>query len=94
MQKVEEGIALLEESGYKPVIRGVYYMQGEADTFGVASSGAYAELLETLIYDMRADLTEIAGYDCSELPFVYGRIHRNPEVPHGYPEYLAAVQAT
>ena len=80
MQKVEDSLKLLEESGYTPVIRGLYYMQGEADTFGAASSGAYRELLETLIYDMRSDLTEIAGYDLSELPFVYGRIHRNPGI--------------
>ena len=100
MQKVEDSIKLLEESGYKPIIRGVYYMQGEADTFGAASSGAYKELLETLIYDMRADLTEIAGYDLSELPFVYGRVHRNPGIDPstGNPytdktPYLTTVQA-
>ena len=100
MQKVEDSLAILEDAGYTPVIRGVYYMQGEADTFGAASSAAYRELLETLIYDMRSDLTEIAGYDCAELPFVYGRIHRNPGInpDTGAPyadttPYLTTVQA-
>ena len=100
MQKVEDSLALLEKSGYTPVIRGVYYMQGEADTFGAASSAAYRELLETLIYDMRSDLSEIAGYDLGEVPFVYGRIHRNPginpETNAPYADstpYLTTVQA-
>lgn len=92
IKKVEDGLNILTESGYTPVIKGIYYMQGEADTFGAASSSAYTELLTTLISDLRNDLSKVSGTDCSALPFVYGRIHRNPEVPHGSPDYLAAVQ--
>ena len=93
MKKVADGLSLLKASGYTPVIRGIYYMQGEADTFGSASSSAYNELLTTLISDMRADISEITGNDCSAVPFVYGRIYRNPDVAHSSPTNLAAVQS-
>lgn len=91
MNKVADGIKLLTDAGYTPVIKGLWYMQGEADTFGENSSGAYAELLETLISDMRRDITDITGTDCSEMPFVYGRIHRNPNSDPT--PYLTEVQA-
>jgi len=89
--KVEEGLDMLVDAGYTPVIKGLWWMQGEADTFGAASSAAYAELLETLISDMRADLSEISGTSCYEMPFVYGRVLANS----GYdiPTYITAVQA-
>ena len=98
--KVAEGLEQLIAAGYTPVLKGVWYMQGEADTFGAASSAAYEELLTMLISDMRSDLTDVSGYDCSELPFVYGRILRkdaiNPETNKPYIDstpYVPAVQA-
>ena len=98
--KVAEGLEKLVEAGYTPNIKGVWYMQGEADTFGAASSGAYEELLTTLISDMRADLTDVSGMDCSELPFVYGRILRkdgiDPSTGESYMKktpYVPTVQA-
>jgi len=89
--KVKEGLDKLVDAGYTPIIKGLWWMQGEADTFGEASSAAYAELLETLIADMRADLSKISGTNCSEMPFVYGRILANSK--HAIPTYLADVQA-
>ena len=79
MVKVKEGIDQLVAAGYTPSIKGIWYMQGEADTLTTTSTELYEELLLTLISDMRADISDITGTDCSELPFVYGRILRNAD---------------
>ena len=94
MAKVAEGLEQLIAAGYTPNIKGVWYMQGEADTLtSSTTTERYEELLLTLISDMRADLTEISGYDCSELPFVYGRILSNHvNVGKDVPSRLTQVQ--
>ncbi len=76
LQTVDEGLKLLIAKGYTPVIRGMWWMQGEAETFRADTSGAYQELLTTFIKDVRRDLSEISGTVCSEMPFVYGRLYR------------------
>ena len=67
-----EGIRLLIEDGYTPVIKGVWWMQGEAEMFTFPMASAYRELLEALIEDTRETLTKTTGYDCSSVPFVCG----------------------
>ena len=69
---VKEGLKLLIEDGYTPVIKGVWWMQGEAEMFTREMASAYKELYETLISDTRAMLSEATGYDCSTVPFVCG----------------------
>lgn len=69
---VFEGLRLLKEQGYTPVIKGMWWMQGEAEMFTPEMSSAYEELLETLIFDVRSTLSEITGYDLGEMPFVCG----------------------
>jgi len=95
ISKVAYGLSELKALGYTPNIKGVWYMQGEADTLTSSTTTArYEELLLTLISDMRADLTEVSGTDCSELPFVYGRILSNHEnVGKTVPSRLTHVQA-
>lgn len=73
-----EGIEMLIEDGYTPVLRGIWWMQGEAESPYEIYANAYTELLTALISDMREDLSEISGTDCSNLPFVMGKITRNP----------------
>ncbi len=92
--KVAEGLEQLIAAGYTPNIKGVWYMQGEADTLtSSTTTERYEELLLTLISDMRRDLTEVSGYDCSELPFVYGRILSNHvNVGKDVPSRLTQVQ--
>jgi len=75
---VTSGIAKLVEDGYIPVIKGVWWMQGCAETPYEARAKAYEELLTTLISDMRRDLGAIVNADLSALPFVIGKITRNP----------------
>ncbi|MBE7020795.1 MAG: hypothetical protein E7411_05130 [Ruminococcaceae bacterium] len=100
MKKIKYGIDRLKDKGYTPVIKGIWYMQGEADTFSSTPASCYQELLETLISDMRGDIGEITGINCSELPFVYGRVLRNPGInpDTGAPytdatPYISVVQA-
>ena len=69
---VREGIKLLIAEGYTPVIKGVWWMQGEAEMFTVTMASAYRELYETLISDTRNMLSDATGYDCSDTPFICG----------------------
>lgn len=75
---VAEGLNKLEEKGYTPVIRGMWWMQGEAEANTKTYADAYYELLTDLINDLRSDLTQVTGQDCSSMPFVIGKIYRNP----------------
>ena len=71
-QTVIDAIQLLVEDGYTPVIKGVWWMQGEAEMFTLEMASAYRELFETLIYDTRNMLSEVTGYDCGKVPFICG----------------------
>ncbi len=71
-ETVKRGIQLLIEDGYTPVIKGVWWMQGEAEMFTFEMASEYKELFETLIYDVRNMLSEATGYDCTSVPFVAG----------------------
>lgn len=76
---VAEGLTKLEAQGYTPVIRGMWWMQGEAESPKAEWANAYYELLSDLISDLRSDLTETTGQDCTTMPFVLGKIYRNPD---------------
>lgn len=69
---VADGLRLLIEDGYTPVIEGVWWMQGEAEMFTLPMASAYRELFKTLIMDVRDMLSEASGYDCSNVPFICG----------------------
>ena len=71
-ETVRNGIQLLIEDGYTPVIKGVWWMQGEAEMFTLEMSSSYRELFESLIGDTRNMLGEVTGYDCSSVPFICG----------------------
>ena len=71
-QTVTTAIAKLEAQGYTPVIKGMWWMQGEAEMHHKYMADAYEELLISLIQDIRTDLTEITRTDCSEMPFIFG----------------------
>ena len=71
-ETVKTGLKLLIEDGYTPVIKGVWWMQGEAEMFTYEMASEYKELYETLIVDTRNMLSEASGYDCSDVPFICG----------------------
>ena len=85
MQTLTDGLALLVEDGYTPVIRGLWWMQGEAETTLDADwAPEYEKLLTYLVDDMRKDIAEIAGDPSindaeNPMPFVIGKINRNPD---------------
>ena len=92
LETVSCGLGMLEADGYTPVIKGIWWMQGEAETGGEKSANAYNELLTTLINDMRRDLSEITGTDQSTLPFVMGEITSNHAAfGNATPAYLDVV---
>lgn len=91
LETVEDGIELLEQEGYTPVIKGMWWMQGEAEMFSMAMSSQYDELITALIKDVRKDVSKITRSDCSEMPFVLGLPDWNDGVS-GAPVYESAVR--
>lgn len=85
---VKNALNLLIKDGYTPVIKGMWWMQGEAEMYTVEMSSAYEELYETLINDVRDFMSETTGYDCSEMPFVCGLPKWNTN-PSSNPDYAA-----
>ena len=62
----------LVANGYAPTVRGMAWMQGEAD---VGYESSYESLIKTLISDIRTDLAEITkDQSLLEMPFVIGKI--------------------
>ncbi|MBQ8380837.1 MAG: metallophosphoesterase [Clostridia bacterium] len=88
---VESACAELREMGYTPVVRGMWWMQGEAECGNVNNANAYGELLTYLIGDVRRDVGAIVGQDLSNMPFVFGKIYDNPNV-EGVPAYIENVR--
>ena len=61
----------LVSQGYTPRVRGMAWMQGEQDRLSPAQ---YKPVIQSLIADVRGDLSEITGADLSQMPFVMGEI--------------------
>ena len=91
-----EALALLAADGYTPVLRGVWWMQGEDETGADHYAVEYERLLTYLINDMRDDLAAIANdnainSETDPLPFVLGKIYRNPDYDYKNPVSVANV---
>ena len=93
VKTVTNGVALLKAEGYTPVVKGIWWMQGEAETPYEARANAYEELLTMLIAQMRADVGTIVNADLSNLPFVMGKITRNPDPAYTQYEFVDVVNA-
>jgi len=97
MDTVQAGVDALIAEGYTPVIKGVWWMQGEAESNQAALANEYEDLLTCLISDMREDLGEIFDSNCSDMPFVMGSIYRNRitdvsgNFVHTQPAYLSVI---
>ena len=90
-ETVTEGIEMLIADGYTPVIKGMWWMQGEAEMGNLEMAYAYSELLEILIKDIRKTVSDITGSDCSDMPFVFGLPSWNPSYT-GAPTYQDKVR--
>jgi hypothetical protein len=65
----------LKMNGYQPVVKGMAWMQGEADASDEIAKMFYYRNLKMFINDIRADIVEITGDDAlREMPFVIGKI--------------------
>lgn len=90
-ETVLNGINLLKEEGYNPIVKGMWWMQGEAEMYTVEMASAYEELLDTLIMDVRQSVSNITGSDYSEMPFVFGLPSWNKSHPNA-PAYEKSVR--
>ncbi len=61
----------LKKSGYQPVVKGIAWMQGEADR---NSPSEYRNVIQSFVRDLREDLTEITGVGVSDAIFAMGEI--------------------
>jgi len=97
---VAEAIDILEMQGYTPVIRGMWWMQGEAECSIEAYANAYEALLTALIGDLRADIEANTGVESGDMPFVCGNIKRNTAKDangnyiYSQPSYLSLINET
>ncbi len=74
LDQVEYSIKMLELQGYTDInIKGVFWMQGEADRSNPAE---YERAFKYFVSDLRADLGEITGEDMSNLAIMIGEISR------------------
>ena len=89
-ETVIDGLQLLIEDGYTPVIKGVWWMQGEAEMFTLEMASKYRDLFKALISDTRNMLSRTTGYDCSNVPFVCGLPKWNTKngTPPTYQNYV------
>ena len=79
---VRSAVAELERMGYTPVIKGMWWMQGEEETYNGGAS-SYAEMLTLLSGDIRTALGE------ANMPFIVGKVY----TPSDAYADLATVQA-
>ena len=93
VETVAEGVEKLIAMGYTPVLRGMWWMQGEAESNNATWSGLYDEALECLITDIRAEMnTVFGGTQGDGMPFVCGNIYR-PETKNEDGSYVYTQQA-
>lgn len=73
LSEVEKRLQEYEEAGFNPTIRGMYWMQGEADR---RRESEYINAFENFASDVRNDLTEISGQNLTEMPIMVGEISK------------------
>jgi len=74
LAQVRKSIADYKKLGYNPVVKGLYWMQGESDR---GEPTEYMKAFKCFASDVRKDLTDICGQDCSSMPIIIGEISRS-----------------
>ncbi len=92
LQIVRQGLQAYKDAGYDPQIKGLAWMQGESESQNQTYSAKYAELLNTLISDLRTDLTTISGQDLSELKAVVAKIPQKYQTAYANAKYVTNVR--
>lgn len=75
---LQNALTEMVSQGYDPVIKGIVWHQGEAETDAGFEHYAndYVNMLTCLINDFRASVSTITGDDYSKLPVVLGKISK------------------
>ena len=71
--EVVKQLEAYRQAGYNPIIKGMYWMQGEEDRY---YSHKYPEAFQYFVSDLRKDLTERTGQSLQDMPMVIGLISR------------------
>lgn len=80
LKTTKSGLQDLIDRGYRPVIKGIMWMQGCADAGSLTLANKYAHHLTNLINDLRSDLTSLETeltLDKGNHEFVAGKINDN-----------------
>ena len=98
VKTVTEGIRQLKAEGYTPVVRGMWWMQGEAECSNTTKAYLYDELLTCLINDVRDFVAEItddatANSEDDPMPFLAGNIIWLASNAANAPKYIPVVNA-
>lgn len=73
LAEVEKQLESYRDAGFKPVVKGMFWMQGEADR---GNQAEYKIAFEYFASDVRKDLTKITGQDLKHMPIHVGLISR------------------
>ena len=71
MKEFQQRWAELKAMGYEPEVKGLYWMQGEADK---GAPETYAKIFKMFASDFRSDITKLSAQDCSKMPIFIGEI--------------------
>ncbi len=98
VKTVTEGIRQLKAEGYTPVVRGMWWMQGEAECSNDTKAYLYDELLTCLINDVRDFVAEItedenANSENDPMPFLAGNIIWLASNAANAPKHIPTVNA-
>ena len=76
IDEVKQRMEEFEEAGFEPVIKGLYWMQGEKDR---AKTKEYTTAFKYFAEDVRDDLTKATGQSLQNMPILIGEISRTFE---------------
>ena len=98
VKTVTEGIRQLKAEGYTPVVRGMWWMQGEAECSNDTKAYLYDELLTCLINDVRDFVAEVtddatANSEDDPMPFLAGNIIWLASNAANAPKHIPTVNA-
>lgn len=91
LEVLGRGLESVRAQGFKPVVKGYIWMQGESDAEHKELSEVYGENLKALIGDMRSDVAELTEDENAEnMPFVVGKI---TPTYNGYTRWVQTLRA-
>lgn len=91
LEVLERGLESVRAQGFKPVVKGYIWMQGESDAEHKELSEIYGTNLQALIGDMRTDVAALTeDENAKDMPFVVGKI---TPTYNGYTRWVQTLRA-